>query len=68
MWYVLGHIACNQYSLVWGIDVSNITAELPANERRRYFVTTSLIGWAQAYKQPCHRIPVDQLQKPALSG
>ena len=20
----------------------------PANERRRYFVTTSLIGWAQA--------------------
>ena len=21
---------------------------LPANERRRYFVTTSLIGWAQA--------------------
>ena len=25
----------------------------PANERRRYFVTTSLIGWAQAYNQPC---------------
>ena len=24
----------------------------PANERRRYFVTTSLIGWAQAYNQP----------------
>ena len=23
----------------------------PANERRRYFVTTSLIGWAQAYNQ-----------------
>ena len=21
----------------------------PANERRRYFVTTSLIGWVQAY-------------------
>ena len=21
---------------------------LPANERRRYFVTTSLIGWVQA--------------------
>ena len=25
----------------------------PANERRRYFVTTSLIGRAQAEKQPC---------------
>ena len=24
----------------------------PANERRRYFVTTSLIGWAQTYNQP----------------
>ena len=27
----------------------------PANERRRYFVTTSLIGWAQAYNQPCSK-------------
>ena len=25
----------------------------PANERRRYSVTTSLIGWAQAQNQPC---------------
>ena len=25
----------------------------PANERRRYFITTSLIGWAQAENQPC---------------
>ena len=25
----------------------------PANERRRNFVTTSLIGWAQACNQPC---------------
>ena len=24
-----------------------------AKERRRYFVTTSLIGWAQAYTPPC---------------
>ena len=24
----------------------------PANERRRYFVTTSLIGWAQTYNHP----------------
>ena len=26
----------------------------PANERRRYFVTTSLIRWAQTYNQPWH--------------
>ena len=25
----------------------------PANERRRYFVTISLIGWAQTWNQPC---------------
>ena len=25
----------------------------PANDRRRYFVTTSLIGWAHTYNQPC---------------
>ena len=25
----------------------------PADERRRYFVTTSLIGWVQSYNQPC---------------
>ena len=25
----------------------------PTNERRRYFVMTSLIGWAQASNQPC---------------
>ena len=28
----------------------------PANERRRYFVTTSLNGWAQAWNQPCQCI------------
>ena len=25
----------------------------PAKERRRYFVTTSLIGWAQTLNHPC---------------
>ena len=25
----------------------------PANERRRYFVRSYLIGWEQAYNQPC---------------
>ena len=28
----------------------------PANERRRYFVTTSFIGWAQTYSRPCDYI------------
>ena len=28
----------------------------PANERRRYFVTTSLIGWAKAWNQPYSNI------------
>ena len=28
----------------------------PANERRRYFVTTSRIGWAQDYNQPCYTV------------
>ena len=31
----------------------------PANERRRYFVTTSLIGWAQTYNPPW--IPISNL-------
>ena len=35
-WYVHDVIA----GLILGLH--------PANERRRYFVTTSLIGWAQA--------------------
>ena len=26
----------------------------PINERRRYFVTTFLIGWAHAWNQPCY--------------
>ena len=28
----------------------------PANERRRYFVTTSLIGWEQSSHQSCNRL------------
>ena len=30
------------------LDQELILGLRPANERRRYFVTTSLIGWAQA--------------------
>ena len=26
----------------------------PANERRRYFVTTPVFGWAQTWNQPCN--------------
>ena len=26
----------------------------PANEIRRYFVATSLIGWVQTWNQPCN--------------
>ena len=43
---VLGEIIPRIYSgLILGLR--------PANERRRYFVTTSLIGWAQTLNQPC---------------
>ena len=33
-------------------DIGMILGLHPANERRRYKVTPSLIGWAQAYNQP----------------
>ena len=32
----------------------------PANERRCYIVTTSLIGWPQTYNQPCNIDKRDQ--------
>ena len=35
----------------------------PANERRRYFVTTSLTGWAQALNQPCDHHFQDEISK-----
>ena len=38
----------------------------PANERRRYFVTTSLIGWAQVLKQMLTQ-PEGQLEYPWLN-
>ena len=34
-------------------DAGLILGLHPANERRRYKVTPSLTGWAQAKKQPC---------------
>ena len=35
----------------------------PANERRHYFVTTYLIGWAQTYNQPWNWIVSMKCQK-----
>ena len=35
-----------------GMSSGLILGLRPANERRRYFVTASLIGWAQAQNQP----------------
>ena len=61
--YVLDTI-CRQYVSVF--EGSSFDELLPAcysglilglrtaNERRRYFVTTPLIGWAQALNQPCY--------------
>ena len=38
------HCLCQSTGLIVGLH--------PANERQHYFITTSLIGWAQAYNQP----------------
>ena len=57
-------------SSLWILVVLNHTKEpglmlglRPANERRRYKVTPSLIGWAQTYNQPW-----DRCQIPTLEG
>ena len=39
-----------------------------ANERRRYFVTTSLIGWAPAYNQPCTLCTLSSLWAQCMTG
>ena len=36
----------------------------PANERRRYNVTSSFIGWAHTISDPCSHIPVPNSQSP----
>ena len=59
----------NLYALLRTIACAVINAGLilglrPANERRRYFVTTSLINWAQAYNRPCNV----SLQSVSLDG
>ena len=48
------------------IDTSGLILGLrPANERRRYFVTTSLIGWVQAQNQPHGNHRVIECNKPS---
>ena len=56
MFTQIQHIKCIEYLVVeygkWPLTNARMLAGLilglrPANERRRYFVTTSLIGWAQ---------------------
>ena len=42
-----------QYVIANDICTGLILGLRPANERRRYKVTPSLIGWAQAWNQPC---------------
>ena len=42
--------------LVRIIMAGPILGLLPANERRRYFVTTSLIGWVLTQNQPCNGV------------
>ena len=46
-------VNCISVWLPWHNDTGLILGLCPANERRRYFVTTSLIGCAQAWNQPC---------------
>ena len=42
-----------KYTLLTGCATGLILGLHPANKRRRYFVTTSLIGWARTLNQPC---------------
>ena len=48
---------------LYGLLTGLILGLRQANERRRYFVTTSLIirspiGWVQAKNQPCYNVPI----------
>ena len=40
----------------------------PASERRCYFATTALIGWAQAWNQPWEKTSPSALNPPSLTG
>ena len=43
---------CSRVTNIMNPDTRLILGLCPANERRHYFVTTYLIGWAQAETQP----------------
>ena len=53
-------IANTSYSYHYWISFITVTGLIlglhPANERRRYFVMASLIGWVQAKNQPCCKL------------
>ena len=44
----------NKYVLIWSLLSGFILGLRLTNERRRYFVTLSLIGWVQTFNQPCY--------------
>ena len=49
MIFLIRQIPQDEYvELKWPADTGRILGLRPANERRRYFVTTSLFGWVQA--------------------
>ena len=54
LWAMLFELA---YCKVQSFKVQGDFGLHPANKRRRYFVTTSLIGWAQTWNQPCRYVP-----------
>ena len=57
----------NSLQHLWPIFTCLILGLRPANERRRYKVTPSLIGWAQTKNQPCFTREVDHsFAKPPL--
>ena len=56
---------CCKYLCHW-VTLNSLQAGLilgfcPANERRRYFATTSLIGWVQTWNQPCYILMPDHM-------
>ena len=53
-WQISGHDATsfNMIECLKLSDLGLIQGLRPANDRRRYFVTTSLIGWVQTKNQP----------------
>ena len=59
-----GHMCLNA-NLKWEMPVTERNLGLyPANERRRYNVTPSLIGWAQTENHPCAMVQCPVARSP----